>query len=154
MKQDMVGLQWHQLYHTQIICISLQTGNHASTSSLNFLQAGCSFRHSANSVKALKATEANRRSTAVRLYRFDVERWWLVAVWSSLEWVAVTPMWRSCCVTLKAPSFYMSRSPSSRTSSSDENLSHISRFLQRCFSFTALTLCVEQLNCSQLIQLY
>jgi len=36
MKQEMTGWQWHQLDHVQIICTSLQTGNHASTSSLNF----------------------------------------------------------------------------------------------------------------------
>jgi len=37
----MTRWQWHQLDHMQIICISLQTDNHASTSSFNFLQAGC-----------------------------------------------------------------------------------------------------------------
>jgi len=42
MKQKMMGWQWHQLNHMQIICTSLQTDNHASTSSLKFLQAGCS----------------------------------------------------------------------------------------------------------------
>jgi len=36
MKQEMMGCQWHQLDHMQIICISLQTDNHAGTSSLNF----------------------------------------------------------------------------------------------------------------------
>jgi len=35
MKQEMITWQWHQLDHMQIICTSLQTGNHASTSSLN-----------------------------------------------------------------------------------------------------------------------
>jgi len=30
------GWQWHQLDHMQIICTSLQTDNHTSTSSLNF----------------------------------------------------------------------------------------------------------------------
>jgi len=39
MKQEMTEWQWHQLDHMQIICTSLQTDNHASTSSLNFLQA-------------------------------------------------------------------------------------------------------------------
>jgi len=34
MKQEMMGWQWHQLDHMQIICISLQTDNHAKTSSL------------------------------------------------------------------------------------------------------------------------
>jgi len=37
MKQEMMEWQWHQLDHTQIICTSLQRGNHASTSSVNFL---------------------------------------------------------------------------------------------------------------------
>jgi len=34
MKQETTGLQWHQLVHMQVICTSLQTDNHASTSSL------------------------------------------------------------------------------------------------------------------------
>jgi len=36
MKQEMMGWQWHQLDYMQIICISIQTGNHASTPSLSF----------------------------------------------------------------------------------------------------------------------
>jgi len=32
MKQQMMGWQWHQLDHMQIIFTSFQTGNHASTS--------------------------------------------------------------------------------------------------------------------------
>jgi len=32
----MIGWQWNQLNHMQIICTSLQTDNHASNSSLNF----------------------------------------------------------------------------------------------------------------------
>ena len=31
----MMGWQWHQLDYMQIICTSLQTDNHASTSPLN-----------------------------------------------------------------------------------------------------------------------
>jgi len=46
--------QWHQLGHMQV-CTSLQTDNHASTSLLSFLQAGCPSCHPTNSVKALKA---------------------------------------------------------------------------------------------------
>jgi len=45
--------QWHQLRHRQV-CISLQTDNHASTSPLSFLQAGCPSCRPTNSVKALK----------------------------------------------------------------------------------------------------
>jgi len=36
------GMQWHQVDNMQTICTSLQTDNHTNTSSLNFLQAGCS----------------------------------------------------------------------------------------------------------------
>jgi len=32
----MIGWQWHQLDDMQIICTSLQTDNHASTSPLSF----------------------------------------------------------------------------------------------------------------------
>jgi len=46
--------QWHQLDRMQV-CTSLQADNHASTSPLGFLQAGCPSCHPTNSVKALKA---------------------------------------------------------------------------------------------------
>jgi len=35
-KQEMMGWQWHQLDDMQIICTSLKTDNHASTSPLSF----------------------------------------------------------------------------------------------------------------------
>jgi len=44
--------QWHQLRHMQV-CTSLQTDNHASTSPLSFLHAGCPFCCQTNSVKAV-----------------------------------------------------------------------------------------------------
>jgi len=34
MKQKTMGWQWHQLDRMQVICTSLQTDNHTSTSSL------------------------------------------------------------------------------------------------------------------------
>jgi len=37
------------------VCTLLQTGNHASTPPLSFLQAGCPSCRPTNSVKALKA---------------------------------------------------------------------------------------------------
>jgi len=49
--------QWHQLGHMQV-CTLLQTDNHASTSPLSFLQAGCPNCRLTNSVKALKAKKA------------------------------------------------------------------------------------------------
>jgi len=45
--------QWHQLGHMQV-CTAFQTENHASTSPLSFLQAGCPCCCPTNSVKALK----------------------------------------------------------------------------------------------------
>jgi len=46
--------QWHQLGHMQV-CTLLQTGNHACTSPLSFLQERCPSCHPTNSVRALKA---------------------------------------------------------------------------------------------------
>ena len=40
MKQETMGWQWHQVDHMQIICTSLQTDNHASTSPLSFYRRG------------------------------------------------------------------------------------------------------------------
>ena len=37
LEEEMMGWQWHQPDHMQIICIWLQTDNHASTSPLKFL---------------------------------------------------------------------------------------------------------------------
>jgi len=54
MKQEVIGWQWHQLDHMQIICTSLQTDNNTSTSSLNFC-GQMLFLPPTNSVKALKA---------------------------------------------------------------------------------------------------
>jgi len=48
-----LGWQRHQLDHMQTICTLLQTDNHANTSPLSFLQAGCSSRRPTNSVKTL-----------------------------------------------------------------------------------------------------
>ena len=66
LEQEMIGWQWHQLDHMQVICTSLQTDNHAITSPIDFLQAGCPSCLPTNSIKALKAksTEGKRITTA------------------------------------------------------------------------------------------
>jgi len=51
----MMGWQWHQLDHMQIICTSLQTDNHASTSPLSFYRLDATPFLPPNSIKALKA---------------------------------------------------------------------------------------------------
>jgi len=55
-----MGWHWHQLDH---ICTLSQTDNHASASSLIFLQTGCSSWCPTNSAKALKARSAIRLKT-------------------------------------------------------------------------------------------
>jgi len=52
--------QWHQLGHMQASTL-LQTDNHASTSPLSFLQAGCPSCRPTNSVKALKTNQIHRK---------------------------------------------------------------------------------------------
>ena len=53
----MMGWQWHQLNHMQIICTSLQTDNQTTTTvpHHSVLQAGCPLCHPTNNIKALKA---------------------------------------------------------------------------------------------------
>ena len=70
--------QWHQLGYMQV-CTSLQRDNHASTSPLSFLQAGCpSIDQSCrptNNVKALKAksnTSSLNSTRCVRWVRLDL----------------------------------------------------------------------------------
>jgi len=65
LEQEMTGWQWHQLDHMQIICTSLQTDNHASTSPLNFAGQCPSFRPT-NSVKALKVTSSSAIAEGLR----------------------------------------------------------------------------------------
>jgi len=63
----MMGWEWHQLDHIQIICTLLQTDNHVSTSPHSFfLQAGCPSCHPTNSVKALKATGGYKLSANIQ----------------------------------------------------------------------------------------
>jgi len=56
--------QWQQLGHMQV-CTSPQTDNHASTSPLSFLHAGCPSCRPTNSVKALKATPIRSYLTSI-----------------------------------------------------------------------------------------
>jgi len=82
----MIGWQWRQLDHMQIICTSLQTGNHASTSSINFLQAGCSSWCPTNGVKALKATT---KSISKHTYNTTINiPIWPLSTWTWIGWLA------------------------------------------------------------------
>jgi len=63
-KQEMTGWQWHQMDHMQIICTSLQTDNHTSITSLNFLLPSC---RQSSSIKALKAINATLQLISLQL---------------------------------------------------------------------------------------
>jgi len=67
----MTGWQWHQLDHMQIICTSLQTDNHASTTPLSFLQADYPSCPPANSIEELKTT-----MQMYFYYCFEYIDWW------------------------------------------------------------------------------
>jgi len=56
LEQEMMGRQWHQLDHMQIICTFLQTDNHISTSSLSF------YRPDAVPATQLYSNEGRRNS--------------------------------------------------------------------------------------------
>jgi len=55
MKQEMMGWQWHQPDFMQIICTSLQTDNHASTSSIKLVTGRTLFLMPNQQCQALKA---------------------------------------------------------------------------------------------------
>jgi len=50
------------------VCTSLQTDNHASTSPLSFLQAGCPSCHPNNSIKALKAKASSENTKSTKTF--------------------------------------------------------------------------------------
>ena len=81
LEREMTGWQWYQLDHTQIICTSLQTDNHASASPLSFLQAN-----------ALPATQPTASKHWRQKYLTNSLFWWDCAnisyessFWSSTE---------------------------------------------------------------------
>jgi len=59
------------------VCTLLQTDNHASTSLLSFLQAGCPSCRPTNSVKALKATQSTEGNVRLMNY-FGINENWAV----------------------------------------------------------------------------
>jgi len=63
--------QWHQLGHMQI-CTSPQTVNHACTSPLSFLQAGCPSCHPTNSIKVLKGDKKQQKNKQIYVAKDNV----------------------------------------------------------------------------------
>jgi len=75
MKQETIGWQWHQLDHMQIIC----------TSSLNYLQAGCSSWCSTNSIKALKIIKSYHSSAGYIWTKIKCENWSRKSAWTTVQ---------------------------------------------------------------------
>ena len=78
----------------QIICSWLQTDNHASTSSLNFSQAECSFWCPTNSIKALEITTGGIVCLCVCLFVFHGSVDFVLRVCCT-EYSAMLDTWRS-----------------------------------------------------------
>jgi len=105
MKQEMTGWQSHQLDHMHIICNSLQTDNHASTSPLSF--------HRPDALPATQPTASKhwRQWLNILYNHFNMNQ--IPARWSSIKlYVAhLASPWR-LCITLRLPprslSFFLS----------------------------------------------
>jgi len=77
MKQEMMGWQWHQLDHLQIVCTSLQTDNYASTllsvsfctSQIHFLTPNQQCQSTEG--KHIELLTCDRNSYSVRLFDAD-----------------------------------------------------------------------------------
>jgi len=75
-----MGWKWHKVDHMQIICTSIQTGNHISTSSLNPLKVKCSSWCPNNSIFIWKTTVKTARPIKVVLRKrksvlYRLEEW-------------------------------------------------------------------------------
>ena len=68
LKQETVAVE-------SAVCTSLQTDNYASTPPLSLLQAGCPSCHPTNSIKSLKATQANNDDNYPCTMRVDFNSW-------------------------------------------------------------------------------
>jgi len=70
LQQEMMGWQWHQLDHMQIICTPLQRDNHASTSPLSFY--GPDALHAAQPKASKHLAEKNCVLTFATLRRLSI----------------------------------------------------------------------------------
>jgi len=84
--------QWHQLGHMQVSTL-LQTDNHANTSPLSLLQAGCPSCRPANSIKALKAFMLNQPQVniLVNIQENPTSNIWELQDWASCRLPTASP---------------------------------------------------------------
>ena len=78
-----MGWQWHQLDHMQISCISLQTYNHSSTSSLNFFTGRMLFlmpNHHCHENFTQLTAKASFKHTFLEYYPLTLETEYIVLI--------------------------------------------------------------------------
>jgi len=69
LEQEMMGWQWHQLAHMQIICTLLQTDNHASTSPLSFYKPDALFAAQPTASKHWRQHSGHKHSRNCTLWQ-------------------------------------------------------------------------------------
>ena len=70
----MIRWQWHQLDHMQVICTSIQTDNHTSTSSLKFFMGQMLFLPSKQQHQSIEGTTIWKLMTIIKLFICNDER--------------------------------------------------------------------------------
>jgi len=107
MKQEMIGCQWHQLDHMQIICTSFQTNTMPALITESFFRldalSGASLQCcDSNGVIALKACinavwiEYFPLSLSVPVLVLccsDCDTWLCLHLWYALDWWSGSPRW-------------------------------------------------------------
>ena len=66
----MMGWQWHQLDHMQIICTSLQTDNHAITSPLRFFTDWMPFLLPNQQRQSTEGKKNQQKANIINKYHF------------------------------------------------------------------------------------
>ena len=91
----MTGWQWHQLNHMQIICTSLQTDNHESTSSLHIF-----YRPNALPAAQPTASKHWRNSLLLPNYQNNCRRYCHAMQQKTMQ--AMQQKWRYSCEIIRA----------------------------------------------------
>ena len=90
-----MGWQWHQPDHMLVICTLLQTDNHASTSSLKFLWAGCPSCHQPTASKHWRRKSIrNHQEEHLGHKNLSEEMLLWLSVWSEVQ---MTSIWSGWC---------------------------------------------------------
>ena len=106
----MIGWQWHQLNHMQVICTSLQIDNYTNTSSLSFLRGWMLFLSPNQQHQSTEGTETERKEgiiTSKHTFKFQYAAGYVKRITGqtrrkhkvSIEWSLI----RECSSVFKMP---------------------------------------------------